>query len=100
MPYKVTDYDIDVVDEFMNKPVGHHSGDLQRVLNTFRSAGMENKFCIVVVEPFKRWQLAMTSGVRGAPLKRLDVYFDDLMEAERYVFRERWREHTGTRLNR
>ena len=73
MPYKFTDDDIGVVDEFMDKPVGHHSSDLQRVLNTFRSAGMENKFCIVVVEPFKRWQLAGRAGETPRGLfRRLD----------------------------
>ena len=41
MAYQVTEKDLYVVDEFMANPIGHHSPDLQRVLNTLRGCRRE-----------------------------------------------------------
>jgi len=100
MPYKVTADDIGIVDEFMENPVGHHSPHLQKVLNTFRGVPMADKYCLVCIKPHEKWQLAKTTGVRGKPLKMQKEIFTDLLEAERFVFRKRWQQHTGMRLNR
>jgi hypothetical protein len=38
------------------------------------------------------------SGERGKPLTRLDVFYACLLEAERDIFRRRWRDFTGQNL--
>lgn len=63
-----------------------------------RGAPMENKYCLVVLKPNREWQLAKTTGVRGAPLKLLNHRFKSMAEAEWYVFRQRWKALTGETL--
>lgn len=100
MAYRVTEKDLYVVDEFMAKPIGHHSPDLQRVLNTLRGADVKGKHCLICTRPGREWRLARLSGVRGKPVKLLDKTFDNIDDAERYVFRLRWKQHTGKALPR
>lgn len=100
MAYRVTEKDLDVVDEFMAKPIGHHSPGLQRVLNTLRGADVKGKHCLICTRPGREWRLAQLSGVRGKPVKLLDKTFDNIDDAERYVFRLRWKQHTGKALPR
>lgn len=98
MPYKVTEKDLYVVDEFMEKPIGHHSPDLQRVLNTLRGVDVKDKHCLICTKPGREWRLAQLSGVRGKPVKLLNKTFTNIDDAERYVFRLRWKQHTGKAL--
>ncbi len=98
MAYEITEKDLEVVAEFMERPVGHHSPELQRVLNTMRGASLENKHCLVCTKPGREWRLAQFSGVRGKPVKLLNKVFTDLDEAERHVFRLRWKQYTGKNL--
>ena len=98
MAYQVTEKDLYVVDEFMAKPIGHHSPDLQRVLNTLRGADVKGKHCLVCTKPGREWRLAQLSGVRGKPVKMLNKTFDNIEDAERHVFRLRWKQHTGKAL--
>ncbi|RUO97840.1 hypothetical protein [Hyphomicrobium sp.] len=84
--------------EFMKEPVGHHSPGLQRILHVFRGEPLTDKYVLVTVTPHKKWQLARLSGERGKPLRRLDTFYSCLKEAERDVFRRRWKEATGQEL--
>ena len=88
----------DLIEEFRNNPIGHHSPELQQLLNKLRGAPMANKFCLVVLKPSREWQLAKTTGVRGKPLKMLSKKFTTLEEAEWYVFKQRWKDLTGETL--
>jgi UDP-N-acetylmuramate-alanine ligase len=96
--YKVGEQDRRVVEEFLRKPVGHHSPELQRVLNVFRSEPLAGKYVLICTVPHREWRLAQLSGERGKPVKELDVVFTDLGEAERAVFRLRWKKFTGSEL--
>jgi N,N-dimethylformamidase len=87
-----------LIEEFRRNPIGHHSPDLQRLLNRMRGAPMADKYCVVVVKPNREWQLAKTTGVRGKPLKMLDKRFKKRGDAEWYVFRQRWKALTGETL--
>ncbi len=87
-----------LIEEFRRTPIGHHSPDLQRLLNRMRGAPMADKHCVVVVKPNREWQLAKTSGVRGKPLKMLNKRFNKRADAEWYVFRQRWKALTGETL--
>jgi hypothetical protein len=84
--------------EFMTTPVGHQSPGLQRVLHVFRGEPLKDKYVLVTTKPHTEWQLARLSGERGKPLTRLDVFYACLLEAERDIFRRRWRDFTGQDL--
>ncbi len=96
--YRPTPDDRLLIEEFKRKPIGHHSPDLQRLLNQLRGAPMADKHCLVVIEPNREWQLAKTTGVRGEPVKLLSHRFTNLVDAEWHVFRLRWKSLTGETL--
>jgi hypothetical protein len=96
--YRPTADDRRLIEEFKRNPIGHHSPDLQRLLNRMRGAPMADKFCLVVIEPNREWQLAKTAGVRGKPLKLLEQRFTKMADAEWHVFRLRWKALTGETL--
>ena len=77
--------------EFLRDPFVFHSRELQLLLGAMRSNNKMPRYVLLVIEPGKRWQLAVASPVRGVLPTILDgVRFDDLAEAERYVFDLRW----------
>ena len=88
----------DLIQEFKENPVGHHSPQLQRLLNVMRGAPMGKKHCLVISESNKEWILAKTSGRPGEPVKPTNQRFQNLAEAEWFVFRERWKGLTGEKL--
>ena len=83
------------IEEFRKTPIGHHSPELQVILNELRGQPMEDKFCLVCTKPNREWQLARTSGVRGKPVKMLSKKFTSLEDAEWYVFKQRWKQLRG-----
>ena len=85
----------ELIEEFRNNPIGHHSPELQQLLNKLRGAPMADKYCLVVTKPNREWQLAKTTGVAGKPVKLLNQKFTSLEEAEWYVFKKRWKAMTG-----
>lgn len=84
--------------EYCRTPIGAHSPNLQFVLEHFRKAPCAGKYVLVAIEPHRRWRLARLTGVRGDPVRLEEVEFDDLAEAERYVFRLRWKNLCGQTL--
>jgi len=95
--YKPTAEDRKLVDEFRNNPNGHHSKDLQRLLNLFRGEDIEGKYVVLCNKPFKEWELGQTTGI-GKPMKRLGLKFNNMADAEWEVFKRRWQRHTGEKL--
>ena len=96
--YMPTPDDRLLIEEFKQNPIGHHSPDLQRLLNRLRGAPMADKHCLVVVDPNRQWRLAKTTGVRGEPIKLLPQRFTNLVDAEWHVFKLRWQALTGETL--
>jgi hypothetical protein len=90
--------DLPFAAEFQETPVGHHSPGLQRVLHVLRGEPLKDKYVLVVTKPHREWQLARLSGERGKPLTRIDRFYTCLLEAERDVFRRRWKDSTGVEL--
>ena len=88
----------ELIAEFRENPIGHHSPELQRLLNKLRGAPMADKYCLVVIKPSREWQLAKTTGVSGKPVKLLNKKFTTLEDAEWYVFKQRWKSMTGETL--
>jgi len=98
--YKVGNHDRSVVDEFDKAPIGHHSPALQRLLNVFRGEPLQDKYVLICTKPHKQWVLAQLTGERGKPVKVLKgQVFTSIEDAEREVFRRRWRKYTGSDLD-
>jgi hypothetical protein len=97
--YKVSEHDRDIVEEFNQKPIGHHSPALQRVLNVFRGEPTPDKYVLICTKPHKEWVLGQLPGDKGKPLKILkDQVFTKIEDAEREIFRRRWKKYTGKDL--
>ena len=91
--------DIALAREFMAAPAGLHSPNLQRLLRAMRGGPVEGKYALLTTRPGHEWTLMQLSGSRDVPPTVLeDCVFDDLDEAERVVFRLRWKQHTGREL--
>lgn len=89
----------DLVAEFMARPVAPHSGDLRRLLNTMRQAPELPTYTLVCIRPFREWRLAIKEPGRGTPVELVgDMVFHDPLDAERAVFRLRWKALTGEEL--
>lgn len=91
--------DLPYAEEFFLTPVGHQSPGLRRVLGVLRGDTLKDKYVLVAVKPHAQWQLAKLSGERGKPLTRLDIFYTCLRDAERDIFRRRWKDFTGEELS-
>ena len=97
--YRIGPDDLPHAREFLRDPGATPGPGLQRVLNRMRTETAGGKYVLVVAEPHRRWLLGRSPCVRGAPVEIIPGYeFDDRLEAERVVFRLRWRELTGEEL--
>jgi len=97
--YKVSQQDQSVVEEFQQKPIGHHSPKLQRVLNVFRGEDAKDKYVLICTKPHREWTIGLLPGERGKPVKLLkDQVFTNVEDAEREIFRRRWEKHVGRDL--
>lgn len=97
--YKINDHDLDVVDEFDRKPIGHHSPALQRVLNVLRGEPTPGKYVLVCTKPQKEWMLGELPDERGKPVRLIKgKVYSNIEDAEREIFRRRWKKHTGKDL--
>jgi len=94
--YKITAEDSALIEEFRNKPIGHHSPELQRVLNVLRGEPASGRYGLVCTKPGREWVLAELPAGRGKLPKLLkDQVFTRLEDAEWEVFRRRWQRNTG-----
>ena len=97
--YQVTEDDRSLIDEFRRQPVGHHSRDLQRLLNRFRGEPIEGKYVLLCTKPHKEWVLRQLTG----PGKPINIFngtrFKSLAEGEWEIFRRRWRRYAGTKID-
>jgi hypothetical protein len=93
--YRVSHNSKHLADEFMADPFGRASPELQRVLMIFRGEPLEGKPILICTKPFEEWALAFHAGRRGVPPTMTEHRFTSLAEAERFVFRLRWKKYTG-----
>ena len=91
--------DLELAREFITTPIGHHSPNLQRLLRTIRSGPIKGKYALLMTRPGRQWTLICCSGHTGIPpIICWDKVFNSLEQAEREVFRLRWQELTGSKL--
>jgi hypothetical protein len=92
--------DPDLVAEFLRCPVGHHSPNLQALLNVLRNEPLAGRYVLICRKPHREWILARHGGARGRPPVPVRGYvFTDIEEAERTVFRLRSKRLTGEELD-
>ena len=85
--------------EYSRTPIGAHSPNLQFILQHFRKAPCAGKYVLVAVVPHRKWALGRLTGVRGDPVRvDDDTTFESLDDAERHVFRLRWKALCGEDL--
>jgi hypothetical protein len=98
--YQVDPTRLDLAEEFRRKPHGRHSGDLQRLINLFRSGPFAGKY--VLIRESRSWPLKLKLARLGAtprdPLTFTGDEFTSYQEAEWAVFKLRWKDHTGQDL--
>ena len=92
--------DVALAREFIDAPIGHHSLNLQRLLRAMRSGPVKGKFALLMTKPGREWTLIRCSGqVDVLPTIYWDSIFFSIEDAEREVFRLRWKELTGLELD-
>lgn len=80
----------EVIEEFKSKPLGQHSEALERLLNYFRRQPQNDKYAVMMVEPFKAYRIVALSGHRGvAPRLVEDTIYPSVEDAYRGVFLRR-----------
>lgn len=98
--YQIAESDLQFAREFMEVPIGYHSPGLQRVLNRMRGADWEFKYVLLVKERHSRWQLAKLPAERGSKINPVDgAEYSNLLDAERDIFKRRWKDLTGQDLD-
>lgn len=97
--YRIGPEDLAYAREFLAAPIGYKSPGLQRLLNLMRGLGPDGKYVLLCREPYRRWALGRLPARRGEPVIEVPgVEYSDPIEAERDVFRRRWRDLTGRDL--
>ncbi|WP_011578711.1 MULTISPECIES: hypothetical protein [Chelativorans] len=98
--YQLSANDLQFAREFLASPIGYHSPGLQRVLNRMRGADWAFKYVLVVERRHARWRLGRMPLKRGSAIEMVeDVVYTDLLEAERDIFRRRWKDLTARPLD-
>jgi hypothetical protein len=86
----------DLAEEFVAKPFGSHTPDLQYLLNVMRSAPDAGKHFLYMRESHRRWELARLGPEPSLlPIELTGRTFTDIHAAELLVFELRWRELLG-----
>jgi branched-chain amino acid transport system permease protein len=96
--YQIRPEDKAYVEEFKKTPIGHHSPNLQRILNLFRGEPMAGKYVLICTRPHREWTLAVLPGARGERIRMTEEVFQSIEQAEWYVFKQRWAKYAGENL--
>ena len=96
--YRIQASDRELAAHFLDQPFADPTPDLMRLLNRLRWHPISGKYVLVCTRRHEEWTLARLKG-RGEPIELLpDHVFTDLLEAERFVFRLRWKAATGEEI--
>ena len=98
MTFRVDPSRLDLAREFKAKIYGPHSGDLQRILNLFRSEPQHGQYVLIREAKGGPWALAQYEPVHGVLPRRVGPVFATVEEAEWAVFKLRWKKFTGQEL--
>ena len=100
--FKITNKDLIYAKEFkknLYENENYHSPSLQRILNLLRTGPIKDKEVLFRDSNRKIWYLASLPGSRGRKIKiNYKKSFSNILDAEWYVFKKRWKKHTGKNL--
>ena len=67
-----------LIEEYRARPLGQHSGDLERVLNYFRRSPFEGKYVLFELEANRKYKIVTTTAEEGGLPQDVDgtVYTD------------------------
>ena len=90
---------MDLVFEYRNNIRGPYSLALQQILDKMRTTPLKGRFVILIKIPFKEFQLAQLSEIRGRNPKIVKgVIYKSIAEAEWDIFKRRWFLLTGIKV--
>src|SRR5215469_15715926 len=98
MTFRVDPSRTDLAREFKANIYGRHSGDLQRILNLFRSEPEDDRYVLIREGRHGPWALARYDPRPAQLPHRLGPVYASWEEAEWAVFKLRWKKHTGQEL--
>ena len=80
----------ELIEAHRRNPAGPHSDALERLLNYFRRAAVEDKYAILTAKPFAAYRVVALSGRRGvAPRAVDDQVYTSIEQAQHAVFLKR-----------
>ena len=89
----------DLAREFRDNPKGPHSPELRRLLLILRDGSIRGKMTIASLAPEKGFCLAEIGPRRGDPITfHRDRKFERLKDASWALFKARWEQATGSKL--
>ena len=96
--YRIQTSDRELAAQILDNPFADPTPDRMRLLNRLRWHPISGKYVLVCTRRRKEWTLARLKG-RGEPVELLyNHVFSDLLAAERFVFRLRWKAATGEEI--
>jgi len=98
MTFRVDPSRLDLAREFKANIYGRHSGDLQRILNLFRSEPQDGQYVLIREAKGGPWALAQYDPAPDVLPRRVGPVFATVEEAEWAVFKLRWEKFTGQEL--
>ena len=98
MTFRVDPSRLDLAREFKANIYGRHSGDLQRILNLFRSEPQKGQYVLIREGKGGPWALAQYDPSPGVLPQPVGPVFATVEEAEWAVFKLRWKKFTGQDL--
>ncbi|WP_295651171.1 hypothetical protein [uncultured Dietzia sp.] len=83
-----------IIAEHRERPIGHHSDELERVLIHLRKhhGTMSGKYILVCTIPHEEWRVARITGIPKELPQLLDQPYSDRDEAEHGIFLMRLRD--------
>lgn len=100
MTYRLDPARIDLAREFIARPYGIHSDELQRALNLMRGEYQPNgRLITLCMRRHKEWVIGRMGKNPLDPIVRVDDrVFSSFEDAEWAIFKLRWKELTGEEL--
>jgi hypothetical protein len=99
MPNFIDKSRTDLAREFHTQPYGRHSPDLEAVLDRLRMVNPNGKFMLVCTQRGREWTVAHLTDEPPRAVLHRELVFDNTPDAERAVFRLRWKIVTGSEPN-
>lgn len=94
--YRVDPARRDLVEEYLARPFGPHSLELQRLALHLRLAQPAGRLVALTVARHRAWRIGVYAGRRGTPIRSWDdTTYHSLADINRAIFLLQWQAATG-----